>query len=297
MTSSLLAEQCFDLAEVALLVLDGSGLVVRANPKADQVFRCETGELAGASWFEALGLPDNTAALRAWYNGVLAGEASLPESFQTELLTRSGELKVIRWTLGVPFDTGGTMGVVASGVDVTEPMIAQRQLELVYQHIENLVDERAREAEAAMQRFLTHMAHELRTPLNAILGFAQLLLLDGELSIRSRDQVDSILKAGEGLRTLLNKRASASQTKGAWSPVRSAAKAEPSVPPPSAGSPPQEWVEAFGKALSAGSVTELRLVGGRAAEFDPVLAQWIVDKASHYELDALRRLLQAGEKE
>lgn len=61
----------------------------------------------------------------------------------------------------------------------------------------------AEKANAAKSEFLSRMSHELRTPMNAILGFAQLLELE-QLSIKQRDSIEHILKAGRHLLELVN---------------------------------------------------------------------------------------------
>jgi signal transduction histidine kinase/FixJ family two-component response regulator len=62
-----------------------------------------------------------------------------------------------------------------------------------------------RESQAKSQ-FLSRMSHELRTPLNAVLGFAQLLLSDGErVSAETRRRrLEQIFGAGQHLLSLIN---------------------------------------------------------------------------------------------
>ncbi len=48
------------------------------------------------------------------------------------------------------------------------------------------------------------MSHELRTPLNAVLGFAQLLQLDRDLSLRQAGFLGTIRQSGEHLLALIN---------------------------------------------------------------------------------------------
>src|SRR5258708_22017819 len=63
--------------------------------------------------------------------------------------------------------------------------------------------EAAETANRAKSEFLSRMSHELRTPLNAILGFGQLLEMD-DLSPKSCQSVEQILKGGRRLLTLIN---------------------------------------------------------------------------------------------
>jgi nitrogen-specific signal transduction histidine kinase len=61
------------------------------------------------------------------------------------------------------------------------------------------------EAEShAKSSFLASMSHEMRTPLNAILGYAQLLGHDSGLNLRQRESLDTILRSGDHLLSLIN---------------------------------------------------------------------------------------------
>jgi signal transduction histidine kinase len=62
-------------------------------------------------------------------------------------------------------------------------------------------------ANRAKSTFLANMSHELRTPLNAILGYAQILQREPGLSDRETTGLDTILRSGEHLLTLINRRA------------------------------------------------------------------------------------------
>lgn len=74
-----------------------------------------------------------------------------------------------------------------------------------------LIEEELRRAKAAADaaneaksEFLANMSHELRSPLNAILGFAQLLQRGSTLNTDQRENVDTIIRSGEHLLTLIN---------------------------------------------------------------------------------------------
>jgi PAS domain S-box-containing protein len=64
--------------------------------------------------------------------------------------------------------------------------------------------EAAESANMAKSAFIAHMSHELRTPLNAILGFSQVMLRNNSLATGDRDNLNTIVRSGEHLLSLIN---------------------------------------------------------------------------------------------
>jgi PAS domain S-box-containing protein len=61
-----------------------------------------------------------------------------------------------------------------------------------------------RQANQAKSQFLANISHEIRTPINAILGFAQLVLENGMVRDLDRQRLETIIRSGEHLLSLLN---------------------------------------------------------------------------------------------
>ncbi|HAT33532.1 MAG TPA: hybrid sensor histidine kinase/response regulator [Janthinobacterium sp.] len=97
--------------------------------------------------------------------------------------------------------------------DIEHRARTEMELQLHRDHLEELVDERTRELQAAKERadvanqakstFLSSMTHELRTPLNAVLGYAQILKRDKGLSERQSVGLNTIQQSGEHLLLLI----------------------------------------------------------------------------------------------
>jgi PAS domain S-box-containing protein len=94
--------------------------------------------------------------------------------------------------LGAPVPGGG---FVAIYTDLTDRREETRRL--------NEARENAESTARAKTEFLATMSHEVRTPMNGVLGIAE-LLLDTPLNAEQRDHVDTILRSGEALQTILN---------------------------------------------------------------------------------------------
>ncbi|PYP76884.1 MAG: hypothetical protein DMD35_17505 [Gemmatimonadetes bacterium] len=104
------------------------------------------------------------------------------------------------------------VGVIAHGTDVTEQVLARREVERLFdleQHARTVVEEAYRLAEAANRaksQFLAIMSHELRTPLNAIGGYAELLEMGirGPITPEQREDIHRIQSSQRHLLGLIN---------------------------------------------------------------------------------------------
>ena len=133
-----------------------------------------------------------------------------------------GEIRHVNFTMKpVTDDDGKTVYLLAEGRDITEEKNNQEELKKYQEHLEDLVEERTREANKAKEvaeearqtaetanraksAFLANMSHELRTPLNAILGYSQLMQRDTSLKDRQKERLANINRSGKHLLELIN---------------------------------------------------------------------------------------------
>ncbi|NJL59208.1 MAG: HAMP domain-containing protein [Desulfobacteraceae bacterium] len=115
------------------------------------------------------------------------------------------------------------LGILADAFGLMSREIREllRETRNYSEHLEELVGERTADLAAANEQlqhakelaeaankskshFLANMSHELRTPLNAILGFSQLMLRDKHLMPDYRENLETIVRSGEHLLTMIN---------------------------------------------------------------------------------------------
>jgi len=107
---------------------------------------------------------------------------------------------------------GSRSGIIAHGSDVTEQVLARRQVERLLEESEHqrAAAEAARaEAETANRakaEFLASMSHELRTPLNAIGGYVDLVAMGihGPVTEEQRNALERVKASQQHLLTLIN---------------------------------------------------------------------------------------------
>jgi PAS domain S-box-containing protein len=142
----------FENSNLVVVSLDPNGIVSAANPFFLSLVGYTEGEIMGKSWFDLFVPPDQVQERLRLFQEMLQRE--LCTSVQSQLVTQSGEEKVIHWSVTLLRNLQGeVIGVTGIGEDVT-----QRQA------VEKLKEE-----------FISIISHELRTPLTSIRGSLGLL--------------------------------------------------------------------------------------------------------------------------
>jgi len=127
------AQQYLDIADVMLVSLDSSGMVQLMNPKGCKILGYSEEEILGKSWYDNF-LPER---LRENVKGIpkriYKGEIESVKYCEHEILTKSGQERLIAWHNAVLKDElGNVIGTLSSGEDITERKRAEQVQKVLY---------------------------------------------------------------------------------------------------------------------------------------------------------------------
>jgi two-component system sensor kinase FixL len=149
-----------------IVVLDARGRIVRFNRACEETTGYRLDEVKGEVFWERFLLPEERAPVSAAFGSPRAGQ--FPNQFESYLLTRGGERRLISWNNTAVFDRDGHVEyIVGTGIDITEQRRAQAQAQAhqaTLAHMDRL---------SLMGEMATGLAHELNQPLTSIYAYAQ----------------------------------------------------------------------------------------------------------------------------
>ncbi|CAK0752313.1 two-component system, sensor histidine kinase [Gammaproteobacteria bacterium] len=143
------------------------------------------------------------------YPYLMTTRAETAEGMTVHVMTQLKEIEEInqdvRQLKVAVFIAGTTLLLLVVGVIVYLHRSTQYVRELREKQV--ALEAEKRRAEAATEakaQFLANMSHEIRTPLTAVIGFSETLLESGSSMTERIDAINTILRNGRHLQTLLN---------------------------------------------------------------------------------------------
>jgi len=124
------AQQYLDIVDVMLVSVDSDGIVKLINPKGCEILGYSEEEILRKNWFDNF-LPERYREdVKEVAKKVFAGEMESVKYYENEILTKSGNEKLIAWHNAVYKDANGkVIGTISSGEDITERKKSEEKIQ------------------------------------------------------------------------------------------------------------------------------------------------------------------------
>ena len=198
-------------AQDAIIMINNQGKITFWNKAAERMFGYATQEAIGST-VHALIAPSD---YRSDYEAGMARYATTGEGvvfgklLEVVALRRDGSTFPVEMSIS-DVVMQGEHHAIAIIRDISKRKENERMLMATISELDaallraNELTVAAESANRAKSTFLANMSHEIRTPLNGILGYAQILLMDPNLTERQREGLMIIQRSGQHLLNIIN---------------------------------------------------------------------------------------------
>ena len=113
-------KQYFDSASVMIVVISADQTIVSANQKLSTSIGFSLAEMQGKKWVDLVIESEKREAYIQEFNQILQGEKQNQEYFESSIVTKSGEKKMVGWHVSfIKNETGENIGLQYSGEDIS----------------------------------------------------------------------------------------------------------------------------------------------------------------------------------
>lgn len=127
-----LKQQYLDAMQTLMVSLDPTGHVIMINRKGGELLGRDAGELLGRHWFQqCVPQPLGLDTLYPRFLGIMRGAEAPIHDDESSIVRRDGEQRLIAWLHAyLADDQGRALGVLSSGMDITERKQTEIRLRL-----------------------------------------------------------------------------------------------------------------------------------------------------------------------
>ncbi|MCF7907696.1 MAG: PAS domain S-box protein [Candidatus Omnitrophica bacterium] len=134
-------QEYLKIANVIIIVIDSDQKVSLINKKGCEILGYSEQEIIGKNWFDNFIPEDERAKVKEVYSQLISGELAPVEYFENNVLTASGEKRIIGWHNSFLRDNDGKIiSTLGSGEDVTEKQKIQNELVINNEVMKNLAE-------------------------------------------------------------------------------------------------------------------------------------------------------------
>jgi len=198
--------QLVEMAQEGIWVIDKNKRTTYVNQAMANILGYSVDEMIGKHLYDCLDDKGKQFAS----DRLARRETGISERFETEFLRKDGKrIYAIMSSAPIHDKDGQYSGAIAGVLDITLRKLAEDELRLNKQRLEELVSERTRALQLSnkeLEAFSYSVAHDLRTPLRSITSFGQILQEEAitKLSGEGRDALERIIRAGKNMSELID---------------------------------------------------------------------------------------------
>ena len=157
-----------ETSQVLIKVLDANGRIIRFNPYLEKFCGCGEDEVRGRDWVSIFVSESEQSKMRAIFELTLKGIET--REFVNTIVAKDGSRHVVEWCASTLRNSQGeVIGVFSIGVDATERIRAEREL----QELQKLAHQQERLAD--LGAIAAEIVHDVGNPLAALSMQAQLV--------------------------------------------------------------------------------------------------------------------------
>ncbi len=162
------AHRYLDIVDVIVLGLNTLGEITLLNGKGCDVLGYAERELLGSNWFQTI-LPKNCRdPIKALFEYTVSGNMEDLGYFESQLVTRTGEHRLIAWRNSVIYDEGTLSGFLFSGEDITKNRAVEQDREQLSQRLQQA------QKMQAVGNLTGGIAHNFNNILASVIGYTEL---------------------------------------------------------------------------------------------------------------------------
>ena len=168
-----IARHYFDTVEVLIVSVDLDGIIEEINRKACEILGYEESELIGKRWSETCVPEFARNSVRERYGRIMKGEQEIPQYIEDPMLTRSGEIRLVRWqgAFNRDFENKVT-GALIVGEDVTDERKQEEERDKLERQLHQM------QKMDTIGRLTGGIAHDFNNMLASIMGYTEMAQLD-----------------------------------------------------------------------------------------------------------------------
>ena len=190
------SQRFLDTVEAIIVGLDPSGIVTVVNRRGCELLGYRERELLGRPWL-ATCLPQGSDDVHEAFRRIMSGELKALDYYENEVLTRSGDRRMVAWYNNYMRDSyGAIIGTLSCGEDITaRKLVEERNKQLLAEN--RRLMQRQFEVQETERRHLARELHdELGQWLSAMQAHARLIAdLAGDELLDIRESAAEIMES------------------------------------------------------------------------------------------------------